>query len=226
MKEATTNIRRVLDDIMDHPMLRDVTLDQAVRYTVRFMQKVGCPFIFTEKCEVLEIHHYKAKLPCDFYKIIQVKDCHTGLCYRSATDSFHMGHFKTSRDFTYKIQSNVLVSSVEEGFCEIAYLAMETDEDGFPVIPDDEVFLNALELYIKKERFQIIYDQGKLQLNQIEMVKQDYGFAVGQLMGRYNDLSTDEWESITNMMTQLIPNKWEHQEGYSRLGEKEIMRTH
>jgi len=36
-----TSINRVLDAIMDHPLLRDVTLEQAVRHAVRFISLHG-----------------------------------------------------------------------------------------------------------------------------------------------------------------------------------------
>lgn len=38
-----TNIRRVLDEIHDHPMLQGVSLEQAVRYTLRFISINGFP---------------------------------------------------------------------------------------------------------------------------------------------------------------------------------------
>ena len=36
-----TNIKRVLDDLLDHPMLTDLTLEQVVRHTMRFISKHG-----------------------------------------------------------------------------------------------------------------------------------------------------------------------------------------
>ena len=33
------SVRRVLDDLMEHPMLNDISLEQVVRYAVRFIHK-------------------------------------------------------------------------------------------------------------------------------------------------------------------------------------------
>lgn len=38
-----TSIKRVLDNLLDHPLLRDVDIDQAVRLTLRFISLHGYP---------------------------------------------------------------------------------------------------------------------------------------------------------------------------------------
>lgn len=43
------SIRQVLDNLMDNPLLQDLSLERAVNYAVRFIQKVGMPSIFLEK---------------------------------------------------------------------------------------------------------------------------------------------------------------------------------
>lgn len=40
--------------------------------------------------------------------------------------------------------------SFPKGAVEIAYKAVKTDEDGYPMIVDNEVYIAALEAYIKK----------------------------------------------------------------------------
>jgi hypothetical protein len=55
-----------------------------------------------------------------------------------------------SKDLTYKIQGNFIYTSFEEGEIEVSYQAIATDEQGFPLIPDNSSFTRALELYIKK----------------------------------------------------------------------------
>ena len=49
------SIREVLDNILDHPMLKDVSFERAVNYTVHFMRIVGCPRMFEEKIALVEI---------------------------------------------------------------------------------------------------------------------------------------------------------------------------
>ena len=44
-----TSIKRVLDNLMDHPMLRDLNLEQVVRYTIRFIQIHGYNKLYQDK---------------------------------------------------------------------------------------------------------------------------------------------------------------------------------
>lgn len=64
------SIRQVLDNLLDNPLMQDLSLERAVNYAVRFIQKVGMPSIFLEKTEEIEIENYRGKLPCDFYEMI------------------------------------------------------------------------------------------------------------------------------------------------------------
>lgn len=75
-----TSIKRVLDNILDHPLLRDVSLEQAVRYTIRFIGLFGMPKLYCDKIEDVEIHEFRGLLPCDLISIVQVKDLATGIC--------------------------------------------------------------------------------------------------------------------------------------------------
>lgn len=86
-----TSIKRILDDLMEHPLLRDVTLEQVVRYTIRFIALHGYPKLYQDKIDEVEIHEFRGMLPCDLVSIIQVKDAATGICLRSMTDTFTKG---------------------------------------------------------------------------------------------------------------------------------------
>jgi hypothetical protein len=47
------------------------------------------------------------------------------------------------------------------------------------MIPDDSSFIRALELYIKKQVFTVLFDMGKIQQPVYNNVCQEYSFAVG-----------------------------------------------
>ena len=86
-----TSIRRVLDNLLEHPMLSDVSLEQAVRYTIRFIGLHGFPKFYQDKIEEIEIHEFRGLLPCDLISIDQVKDMDYHVCLRSMTDTFTLG---------------------------------------------------------------------------------------------------------------------------------------
>lgn len=233
-----TSIRRILDNLMDHPMLRDITLEQVVRYTVRFIGINGLPKMYQDKIVVLDVHEFRAALPCDLISIIQVKDNHSGICLRSMTDNFTPGmepkeakerHHRDVphlHEMSFKTQGRVLYTSFPEGQVEIAYRAIPLDEDGFPLLIDNENYLAALEAYIKKQIFTIKFDQGKLAAGVLQNVQQEYAWLAGQLKAEFMIPSVSEMQSLMNAYNSLIPRMSEFYRGFRDAGDRELIRRH
>lgn len=83
-----TSIHRVLDDLLDHPMLNDVSIEQVIRYTIRFMGLFGFPLLYEDKIEAVEIDKFRGTLPCDLIRVIQVRNAKTKIALRAMTDTF------------------------------------------------------------------------------------------------------------------------------------------
>ena len=224
------SLRQILDDILDHPMLKDVSFERAVNYTVHFMRIVGCPRMFEEKTALVEIENYRGMIPCDFNDIIQVRthsscDRKNYRVFRHTTDSFHMSDNKQdSFDLTYKIQGNVIFTSIKEGTIEIAYNAFAVDSEGYPMVPDNSSFISALEFYIKKKKFNILFDEGKISQAVWNQVCQDYAWAVAQAQSDLIRPTIDQMQSITNSLNTLIPRVSEHKSGFVNDGSAEMIK--
>lgn len=220
------SIRQVIDDILDHPLLQDLSFERAVNYSVDFMRIVGCPKIFQEKVRKIQIEDFRGSLPCDYVQTIQVKDKH-GHCFRYSTDSFHYSYDeKEPYDLTYKTQGMVIYTSIEKGEIELAYRAIMTDNDGYPMIPDDGTFAVALGLYIKKKQFTILFDLGKINRQVLENTQQEYCWAVGQAQSSLSMPTTDQMEAFKNSWVTLLQRNEEHGKGFRTLGNREIWKVH
>ena len=223
------SIKIILDKLLRHPLLRDLTLETVVDLTIDFMRIVGAPKMFIEKTEILNIVNYRAALPCDFYKMIQVRTDKNQV-FRYSTDSFHFSECKdlnrSITDFTYKIQGNIIYTSLDEGKIEIVYEAIETDSDGYPIIPDNSSFTRALESYIKKYWFTILFDEGKIAFKSLENAQQEYAWNVGDCQTEFNRLTLDEAESLYNSWKTLIVRDTEHSNGFKNNGTKERIKIH
>lgn len=223
------SIKQVIDNILDHPMLRDLSFERAVDYTVSFQRIVGMPRSYMEKTDVVEIDSHRGLLPCDVDSIVQVRtygECdHNHKVFRHTTDSFHMsGDSHSSYDLTYKIQGNIIFTSIKDGKIEIVYRAIAVDSEGYPMIPDNSSYINALELYIKKKRFTILFDEGKISPQVFNQVCQDYAWAVGQAQSDLIRPSLDEMQAITNSWNTLVPRMTEHSRGFKDNGTQERIR--
>lgn len=236
--EKTTNIRRVADRIMRHPLLRDVSFETILDYTVDFLQIVGVPSLFEEKTALLHVENYRCKLPCDYVSMIQVRTAkkvdgiepnhRSHISYRYSTDSFHMSNDKPDvgrygTDLTYKIQGCVIYTSTKDTDIEIAYNAIATDGEGYPLLPDNPSFLRALEAYVKKQQFTVLFDLGKLQLAILQNAQQEYAWAVGDCETEFHRLNLDKAESLFNSWRTLLIRDSEHRHGFVNNGTKEYL---
>jgi len=56
----------------------------------------------------------------------------------------------------------MIYTTVKEGTIELSYKAISTDTNGYPLLPDNSSFSRALELFVKKSWFTILFDLGKI----------------------------------------------------------------
>ena len=226
-----TNVRQVLDELHRHPLLSDLTLEQVVSYIVSFIGIFGMPKLYQDKEEVLHIEDFRAKLPCDLISINQIKECKTGVCLRSMTDNFmpreHYDRstgYKIPQELSFKTQGQVLYVSFKTGDVSVSYKAIPVDKDGFPLLIDNPVFLKALEAYIKREAFTILFDMGKITPAVLQNTQQSYAWLAGQLQSEFTIPSQSEMESISRMWNTLIQRTNEFNTGFKSLGDREYLK--
>lgn len=225
------NIREVLSRILRHPLLQDISLEQAIQYTIDFIGIFGMPKSYQDKEEVLHIEDFRAKLPCGLISINQIKECKTGICLRSMTDTFmprehhdRVTGYGLPQELSFKTQGQVLYVSFKTGDVLVSYKAIPIDKDGFPLLIDNPVFLKALEAYIKKEEFTILFDIGKITPAVLQNTQQQYAWLAGQLQSEFTIPSISEMESIKNSWCTLIQKVSEFDSGFKSLGDKEKIR--
>ena len=215
------SIREVLARVTRHPLLQDLDLEAGVQYTLDFFGKMGLPDVHIDKIAEVEIYNYRGELPCDIVNIKQVKNCRTDVAMRSMTDNFNGFSKGVNSEDTWKAKGRYIFTSFKEGKVLVSYTSIMTDEDGLPMLVDNAKFLNALELYIKLQRFTILYDCGKIRPDILANTQKDYAFAAGQCINAFTIPSVSEMESITGMMHRLIPSRNEFKKGFKTLGDKE-----
>nr|DAG91377.1 MAG TPA: hypothetical protein [Crassvirales sp.] len=225
------NIREALSRVLRHPLLQDVTLEQAVQYTIDFIGIFGLPKLYQDKEEVLHIEDFRAKLPCDLISINQVKECKTGVCLRSMTDNFmprehydRNASYKIPQELSFKTQGQVLYVSFKTGDISVSYKAIPVDKDGFPLLIDNPVFLKALEAYIKREAFTILFDMGKITPAVLQNTQQQYAWLAGQLQSEFTIPSISEMESIKNSWCTLLQRTNEFSNGFKNNGDQEYIK--
>lgn len=225
------NIREALSRILRHPLLQDMTLEQAVQYTIDFIGIFGLPKLYQDREEVLHIEDFRAKLPCDLISINQIKECKTGVCLRSMTDNFmprehydRSAGYRIPQELSFKTQGQVLYVSFKTGDVSVSYKAIPVDKEGFPLLINNPVFLKALEAYIKKEAFNILFDMGKIAPVVLQNTQQQYAWLAGQLQSEFTIPSISEMESIKRSWCTLLQRTSEFNNGFKNNGDQEYIR--
>lgn len=177
-----------------NPIMEGISREHVIDYMIDFMGIVGAPAMFESKEEDVMVEMYRGKLPDDLVELIAVRDGEKVLPMISHTDS-------VSRACEgYKVQGGVIYTTKERCLLRVAYNAVPVDSDGLPKVLDNASFLRALEAYIKKQYYMILVETGKLSANIMNIVNQEYAWAVGDLSSEVNRLSLP--------MADLFARRW------------------
>lgn len=221
-----------MDRITRQKMMRDIPFETVIEHTVDFIELLGTPGLYLDKIATVEIKDWRGALPCDFNQMIQVREKDKNgmfVTYRYSDDSFHLSDNKNPissyGNFTYTIQGMVMFTSTKNATLEISYRAFATDEDGFPLLPDNVSFLRGLEAYIKLKWFEQKYEEGSLSQNVMDRVDREYCWAVGDAQSEFSRLTLDKAETLFNSFKTLLPRNNEHWKGFFDNGAKEIWKN-
>lgn len=237
-KAKWTNLRVVADKILRDPTFIGLNFETIIDYFVDFITIVGVPELFDEKFTNTEIQitNYRAILPDDFLEEITVQIDHK--IARTATDTY-FGNYQEYEDTnpndyfpdkraeaTYKIKGGYIYLSKKEGNLLLKYkcIATETDvesEDyGVPLMPDDPVFILALQSYIEVQFLKILFRTGKINNQVLQLAQQDYAWNVGRYETHSKRLTTGDMETLSRLFKSILTRNNDFKTRFSHLGKR------
>lgn len=297
-----TSVKEVIAKVFTDNDIQDGThrISDMIEWAGEALERIGAFPQFVNKVTgkddipLLTISDYQAKLPSDFYKLIQVaySSSTTGPFYpvRYATGSFDYGsaynseqsstvdaqtvastsdivslamslynldyddalakingdqavrellssmltssstgtsaidsNMDTTTDITYIITSGYIKTNVKDGYLMIAYQAIPTDTDGYPLIPDDASFKDALYWYITMKLLYPEWKGGRVRDAVYYDARRSWNYYSKQAYGNAMMPDQEQMESIKNTWNRLIPVILEHDSGFSTLGERQVI---
>lgn len=145
----TTSILTVLDKIYRDLNIQGSSRDiDIIEWCAEAIETLGYSISYISKCKVIEVCDYRAALPCDISELEMVVAGETGNglpMLKSATLAINV----PSRNYT--VNGNWIKVSFRTGHLFIRYKGLQTDEDGYPLIPDDVSYKEALMWYCTKK---------------------------------------------------------------------------
>lgn len=148
---------------------------------------------------------------------------HTRESYELTTNNVGLGNA-----YEYKLDHGYVNTNFADGAIQIAYKGHPIDADGFPLIPDDEKFKNALKYHIIHKIDWRNWRQNPSPQN--ASIKNDSGqlrdWYVGAARNKSHIPSVDKMEAIKNMWLRSNPKVNEHSNGFNSLNKQEVRYNH
>tara|TARA_R100000329_G_scaffold128063_1_gene106816 strand:+ start:1245 stop:2162 length:918 start_codon:yes stop_codon:yes gene_type:complete len=143
------------------------------------------------------------------------------------TQEFYLGNggAQENRRITFDINNNHITLSVKEGNVCIAYLAVPTDDDGLPLIPEDTSYQLAIKKYLTMKIDYIAWRRGELRSDIFQHSEQEWQWYVGQAGNKAKMPSIDQLEGIKNQVMRLLPNINAHETFFATQVSPEIRRN-
>jgi len=121
---------------------------------------------------------------------------------------------------TYIVDNDYIKTSFQSGTICLSYMAFPTDEDCYPLIPDDISFKEAMFWYVYKK---ILLSNPQFKNNGInyQFADQQWKYYCTQARNAANYPDIDKYESFMNQWVRLIPNLNRHDVGFEQLNTRE-----
>lgn len=126
-------------------------------------------------------------------------------------------------DITYTIVNSYIKTNKASGYLMVAYQAIPTDNEGYPLIPDDASFMEAIYWYIVMKLLYPQWKQGSIRDAVYYDARRSWNYYCKQAYGNALMPNKDQLESIKNTWLRLIPEIDEHSSGFSTLGQQQII---
>lgn len=127
-----------------------------------------------------------------------------------------------SFDLLYVVENGVIRVNQKTGYIRIAYEEIPTDEDGYPLIPDNESYREAIYWYIVMKLLYPKWVIGKVRDAVYYEARNSWNYYLKQAYGNAIMPNRDMMESIKNNWNRLVPEMTEHDTGFQTLGQRQI----
>lgn len=126
--------------------------------------------------------------------------------------------YQTAPD-SYTIQDPYFILSFEQGQIAIAYRRVQTDENGWPMIPDDVSYMEAITRYVryKSALRKLDSEMNNAVFNYVAKAEQDWHWYCKQAGNKMMmPKGVDGYEDLTNQKSYLLPQQHRYNTFFGR----------
>ena len=223
----------ILWKVLKQPIVQDLKYEDAAEYAIEYLRLIGAPLSFEDRVERIKLSNHKGLLPSNLINIRGISysncECDGGVAMRYASNIYHTdinGCEPGDQEYTYITQNNVVTTSMKDGWVNISYSALATDEFGYPLIPDNESFKVALEYYIIHRTLEGLWSMGKITDKVFQYYEQKRHYYSAQATNSMTIKNMDQMETMFNALNRMIIDVNPQETFYKNFGVKEIIKKH
>lgn len=176
-------IAKIIRDLGLSMTNEDVPYQDYVSWIGEGLLHIGSYYQFKEKIEIIDIEDYTGKLPCDFYKTISLNggyycaDFDKNLIHNDCDTSEDFKKYDISPSYnSYNINMDTITIGYRRGKIYLRYLAIPVDDKGFPLVPDDISFFDAMFWKVAYHLSLRGYEFKNTQLRDVNFTKRKWDF--------------------------------------------------
>jgi hypothetical protein len=232
MTEKNVSVKFILQKLYrDLGTTRELPFDDIVEWTHEALMFIGAYSQFNRTGPIyLDVVNYKASLPCNFHKIEQLSYLGKPIRYSgSSMDAHHCKDCVNNRcasDYSYYVNDSYIVTSFPTGTLCMSYLSMPIDSEGFPEIPDDVYYIQAVVAYVTFMLDRIEWRKSNLADKVFQKSENDWNWYTQAARSKANMPSLSQLESLKNILVRLKPLQNEYNQFFMNLGKQERRKLH
>ena len=194
-----SSINVIMEELLDNPLLSDLTLKNVIVHVINFYRIVGVPNFFLDRTETLVVDNYRAQLPFDFYEINRlVKEDGTNIGLATSIANFDPVVKHTNPKFF--IQDGVIYCNFQSGKINLHYQAIPLDDEQVPLIIDNSNFIRAVVNYITVNRYRRLFDMGKISPAVYQNAKQENAWSIGSCETEFQRLNLPGMQNFVKVV--------------------------
>jgi hypothetical protein len=246
------SLNRILEKVyQDEGYDHELDWGDALEWTGEALGLIGAPAIYYDKLTGthpltpnIVIAQYRGELPVDFVQVkpAGVRNYDTREVYRTATDTFATapgtqvvndtnGVKDDTRDIhtintekTYELKSGYIYTNDTDITLELAYKAFMIDDNGFPMIPDNERVIKCIASCITYHTDHRLWRKNKISREVYEHSEREYLWYIGSAGTAMRIPHPDRTESWTKMWVRLNPVLNSHMSSFKFAGNQEDLK--
>lgn len=145
------------------------------------------------------------------------------LLYNNTTPLSDRDTTTLSDPYTYVVNSNYIKTNIRTGYLMVSYQAVPVDDEGYPMIPDDESFEEAIYWYINMKLTYPEWKMGRVRDAVYFDARNSWNYYRKQAYGNAMMPNVDQLEAIKNAWLRLVPEINEHGNAFATLAQKQMI---